>query len=90
MSTSRRGGFDYDQAVDRAQFQIDKATAILRGANATKTTIEYGDGYAGEPFLAAIKAARRGDPEANAYVKVRQDARPSADEVRARLEQLSH
>lgn len=29
----------------------------------------YGDNYTGEPFLAQVKAARLGDPDANAYVK---------------------
>src|SRR5262245_14034566 len=48
-----------------------KAAAILAGVQYERGDAlqAYGDNYDGEPFLAVVKAARRGDPEANAYVK---------------------
>jgi hypothetical protein len=55
-----------------------KAAAILAGAqtgNAAKA-FAFADNYDGEPFLAQVALARRGDPEANQYVKS-SSARPT-------------
>lgn len=46
-----------------------KAAAILAGVPTGSRASDLGDNYAGEPFLATIKAARMGDPEANQYIK---------------------
>lgn len=60
-----------DQRIERLTASVDrlaetKAAAIMRGANADPG---YGDNYTGEPFLKALYDARRGDPDANAYLK---------------------
>jgi HK97 family phage major capsid protein len=46
-----------------------KAAAILAGVPTGEDLSGLGDHYAGEPFLAHVKAARMGDPQSNEYVK---------------------
>lgn len=45
-----------------------KAAAILAGVGGSGAP-DFADNYDGAPFLAQVKAARFGDPDANAYVK---------------------
>lgn len=54
-----------------SQTNASKSAAILAGANfgSQTDTSDLGDNYRGEPFLAQLKAARMGDPEANQYIK---------------------
>ena len=48
-----------------------KAAAILAGVPTSGRGAPefYGDNYTGDPFLAALKSARAGDPDGNAYIK---------------------
>src|SRR4051812_49361258 len=58
-------------AAKKAALNGTKASAILAGVQPAsgESVKAYGDQYDGDPFLWQIREARRGDPDANRYVK---------------------
>jgi HK97 family phage major capsid protein len=63
---------DLGSRVDNltAAIHSTKAAAILAGAGSrTGFPADHSDNYSGTPFLKAVADARRGDPDANTYVK---------------------
>lgn len=68
--TASIDGFAARKAYDPSSLAA-KTAAILGGTSYAKDSdaVAFGDNYTGTPFLKAIFDARRGDPEANQYVK---------------------
>lgn len=58
---------ELDQLI--ADKRSSKAAAIMRGVQPGTPALPGSDNYDGPPFLKALYDARRGDPEANAYIK---------------------
>src|SRR5262245_47405769 len=56
--------------LDTLGYSRSKAAAILRGVNEPAIkAYDFSNNYRGEEFLLQVAQARRGDPEANAYIK---------------------